>query len=92
MPATKSVQWKACSRGHVFLGTRGCPACERAQALRPKGQTHPRRQASDAATQELSGRAGFRGLEGRQRRAVERGVFDRARLAARFGEGLDVDG
>ena len=34
----KTVQWKACSRGHVFLGTRGCPACERANALRPKSQ------------------------------------------------------
>ena len=41
MPTTKTVQWKACSMGHVYLGTRGCPACDKANALRPKAQqTH----------------------------------------------------
>jgi hypothetical protein len=42
MTGAKTVQWKACARGHVYLGSRGCPACERANALRPRPQ-HPRR-------------------------------------------------
>ena len=49
MPVTKTVRWKACSKGHVYLGTRGCPACERANTLRTKAQqTHRSRQALNA--------------------------------------------
>lgn len=55
MPATKTVQWKACSMGHVYLGSRGCPACERSNALRPKAQQtrRQRSQALNTAEQDL---------------------------------------
>lgn len=68
MPATKTVQWKACSKGHVFLGTRGCPACERANGMRSKLQKtrRTRRQALNAAG-ETSGRKDLVGKIDRQK-------------------------
>jgi hypothetical protein len=47
MSSTKTVQWKSCSRGHVYLG-RECP-CEQFSRYKPREQQSSRPDGSPSS-------------------------------------------